>query len=195
MTDARYERSRAAVHEAVCRVLVADGISGLTVDRLAAESGVSRSTIYRNWPDLAALALEVFADLMHREPVDLDRDPVQALHDYLADYARRLNDPTYTAVLVALMDASSRDSAFAEVHRRAFSQTRSRAGTIVERGKADGVIAGDLDVQQCVEDIVAPFLYRRLVTGARITPRQVDALHATLLTRWAALPPRRLESS
>ena len=25
MSDARYERSRAAVHEAVCRVLVADG--------------------------------------------------------------------------------------------------------------------------------------------------------------------------
>jgi len=106
MSDARYERSRAAVHDAVCRVLVAEGISGLTADRLAAESGVSRSTIYRNWPHLGSLAVEVFDDLMHREPVDLDRDPVQALHDYLADYARRLNDPTYTAVLVALIDDS-----------------------------------------------------------------------------------------
>lgn len=185
MSDARYERSRAAVHDAVCRVLVAEGISGLTADRLAAESGVSRSTIYRNWPDLGALAVEVFDDLMHREPVDLDRDPVQALHDYLADYARRLNDPTYTAVLVALIDASSRDAAFAEVHRRAFSQTRSRAGAIIERGKAAGVFAGDLDVQQGVEDVVAPFLYRRLVTGARITARQVADLHAVLLARWS----------
>ena len=46
MTDARYERSRASVHEAVCSVLVSDGLGGLTVDRLAAESGISRSTIY-----------------------------------------------------------------------------------------------------------------------------------------------------
>ena len=185
MTDARYERSRSAVHEAVCRVLVAEGISGLTVDALAAESGVSRSTIYRNWPDLGALAVEVFDELMHREPVDVDRDAGQALHDYLADYARRLNDPTYVAVLIALIETSLRDEAFAEVHQRAFSQTRSRAGAIVRHGPESGVIDPSLDVQQCVEDVVAPFLYRRLVTHARITPRQVDALHATLLARWS----------
>lgn len=185
MTDARFERSRAAVHEAVCRVLVSDGLGGLTVDRLAAESGVSRSTIYRNWPDMAALACEVFDALIDREAVDVDRDVATALRDYLADYARRLNDPTYTAVLVALMEGSARDEAFAEVHRRAFSQTRSRAGAIVRRAQAEGVIDGGLDVQLCVEDLVAPFLYRRLVTQARITPRQVDDLHARLLHRWS----------
>ena len=75
MSDARYERSRAAVHEAVCTVLVAEGLGGLTVDRIAAESGVSRSTIYRNWPDMAALACEVFDELIHRDGVDLGGDP------------------------------------------------------------------------------------------------------------------------
>lgn len=186
MSDARYERSRAAVHEAVCTVLVAEGLGGLTVDRLAAESSVSRSTIYRNWPDMAALACEVFDELIHRDGVDLGGDPREALHDYLADYARRLNDPTYTAVLVALIEGSSRDDAFAEVHRRAFSQTRSRAGAIVRRAQVDGVIDAGLDVQQCVEDLVAPFLYRRLVTQARITARQVDDLHARLLEQWSS---------
>ena len=186
MTDARFERSRAAVHEAVCRVLVAEGLGGLTVDRLAAESGVSRSTIYRNWPDLAALACEVFEELVHRDEAPLDEaDPALALRAYLRDYARRLNDPTYTAVLVALIDGSSRDGAFAAVHRRMFSQTRSRAGALVRRGQAEGLIDGRLDVQQCVEDLVAPFLYRRLVTQARITGPQADALAAALLTRWA----------
>ena len=156
-------------------MIVADGIAGLTVDRLAAESGVSRSTIYRNWPDMAALACEVFDELDRPRRDRPRRRPGAALHEYLADYARRLNDPTYTAVLVALIEGSARDEAFAEVHRRAFSQTRSRAGAIVRRAQADGVIDEALDVQQCVEDLVAPFLYRRLVTQARITPRQVDA--------------------
>lgn len=185
MTDARYERSRAAVHEAVCTVLVAEGLGGLTVDRIAAESGVSRSTIYRNWPDLAALACEVFDELVHRDEPRPVADTVEALHAYLVDYARRLNDRTYTAVLVALIDGSSRDEAFADVHRRAFSQTRSRAGSIVRQGQADGVIDADLDVQQCVEDLVAPFLYRRLVLQARITAAHVDALHDELLRRWS----------
>lgn len=182
--DARYERSRAAVHEAVCAVLVEEGISGLSVDRLAAVSGISRSTIYRNWPDMAALACEVFDDLMHREPVSLDGDPRGALREYLADYARRLNDPTYLAVLVALVEGSARDAAFADVHRRAFSQTRSRAGALVRAAQRAGEIRSEIDVSACVEDLVAPFLYRRLVTQVRITPRQVEDLHATLLARW-----------
>lgn len=185
MSDARYERSRAAVHEAVCGVLVAEGLGGLTVDRLAAESGVSRSTIYRNWPDLAALACEVFDELVHRDEVGPVPDTSGALHAYLADYARRLNDRTYTAVLVALIDGSSRDDAFADVHRRMFSQTRSRAGAIVRQGQRDGTIDPGRDVQQCVEDVVAPFLYRRLILQTRITSAHVDALHAALLTRWS----------
>jgi AcrR family transcriptional regulator len=185
MTDARYERSKAAVHAAVCEVLVAEGLHGLSVDRLAEQSGVSRSTIYRNWPDMAALACDVFDELMHRESIALDDNPRTALGEYLADYARRLNDPTYLAVLVALIDGSSRDHAFAEVHRRAFSQTQSRAGAIVRGLQEAGVIDRRLDPQQCVEDMVAPFLYRRLVTQARITRAQVDALTDDLLQRWA----------
>lgn len=185
MTDARYERSRAAVHDAVCTVLVADGLGGLTVDRLAEESGVSRSTIYRNWPDMAALACEVFDELMHREPVDLSGDVAASLREYLADYARRLNDPVYTAVLVALIEASARDEALADVHQRVFGQSRTRASEVVRRAKRAGVVSGDRDEAQCIEDMVAPFLYRRLVTRQRITPAQVERLRDVLLERWA----------
>ena len=74
-TDARYERSKAAVFEAVRSVLVADGIAGLTADRLAEVSGISRSTIYRNWPDLAALTCAVFDELMHRDSQEFEGAP------------------------------------------------------------------------------------------------------------------------
>ena len=84
-TDARYERSKAAVFDAVRSVLVADCIAGLTADRLAEESGVSRSTIYRNWPDLAALTCEVFDELMHRDSQEFEGEPDAALREYLAD--------------------------------------------------------------------------------------------------------------
>jgi AcrR family transcriptional regulator len=184
MTDARFERTRAIVYQAVSQVLVSEGLVGLTVDRIAAESGIARSTIYRNWPDLAVLACEAFDELMHQESLDLGADPRTGLHDYLVDYARRLNDPTYTAMLVALIEGSWRDDAFAEVHRRAFSQTRSRAASIIRGAQKEGLIDARLDIAQCVEDLVAPFLYRRVVTQNRITPRQVEELYSRLLERW-----------
>lgn len=186
--DPRPQRSAARVHEAVCEVLVRDGPAGLTVDALAAASGVSRSTIYRRWPDLAALTCEVFADLIERDPLDLPADPVEAIGAYLADYARRLNDPVYTAVLVALVEGSTRDATYAEVHRQAFSQTRSRAGDIVRRARRAGLIHPGLGVQQCVEDLVAPFLYRRLVMQRRITATHVTELQRLVLLRWSVGP-------
>jgi len=185
--DARYERSRALVFAAVQSVLVIDGVAGLTTDRLAAVSGVSRSTIYRNWPDLAILTCEVFEELMHRDAVDFSADPVQALREYLVDYARRLNDATYCAVLIALIEASSRDDIFADVHRRTFSQTRSRAADIIRRGQEQGVFRADVNARVGVEDIVAPFLYRRLVTQRNISARQVTELHQRLIGAWS--PP------
>jgi AcrR family transcriptional regulator len=185
MTDARLARSRELVYRAVSQVLVKEGLGGLTVDQLAAESGVSRSTIYRNWPDLAALACEVFDSLMHEEPLDPGIDPQSALLNYLTDYARRLNDPTYIGVLIALIEGSWRDPSFAAIHRRFFSQTRSRAGYLIRQAQVAGLIDPQLDVHECVEDLVSPFLYRRVVTQIRITPRQVTDLQSRLLQRWA----------
>lgn len=185
MTDARFERTRVAVHEAVCTVLVEEGLGGLTVERVAAEAGVSRSTVYRNWPDMPALACEVFDELAHHHEVELTGEVPDLLHAYLSDYAERLNNEVYTAVLLAVIEAANRDEAFAEVHSTMFHQTRSRAGEIVRRGQREGHFDRELEVRQCVEDLVAPFLYRRLVRQDTITRSQVNALHSNLLARWA----------
>ena len=134
---------------------------------------------------MAALACEVFNELMHREPVDLSGDPVVALGEYLTDYARRLNDPVYIAVLVALIEGSARGGAFADIHERVFAQSRSRASEVVRRAQAAAMVDPDREVAQCVEDLLAPFLYRRLVTRQRITSGQVQALVDDLVARWA----------
>ena len=47
------------------------------------------------------------------------------------------------------------------------------------------MIDPDREVAQCVEDLLAPFLYRRLVTRQRITSGQVQALVDDLVARWA----------
>jgi hypothetical protein len=55
----------------------------------------------------------------------------------------------------------------------------------VRSARAAGLIDRERDAQQCVEDMVAPFLYRRLVTRQLITSAQVRRLAGELLERWA----------
>jgi AcrR family transcriptional regulator len=185
--DPRITANRSAVHRATLEILSRDGVSGLTVDRLAEQSGVSRSTIYRRWPDLAALVNSAFEEIVHehtRTELPLRGDPSLALLDYLRDYARRLNDETYSTVLMVITEWAWRDPVFARRHAHSFDASRSMAMRLVVAGKQAGAFRGDLDVEAAVEDIVAPFVYRRLIQRRRISASEVRRLHRRLLEQF-----------
>src|SRR5215470_19167767 len=74
-SDPRAERSQQAILEAT-RELLAEpgGVRSLTVEAVAAESGVAKTTIYRRWRDKWELALDaVMIDMLPRfaNPVDV----------------------------------------------------------------------------------------------------------------------------
>ncbi len=181
--DPRVTRNRAAVHAAALQLLSSDGVVGLTVDRLADVSGVSRSTIYRHWPDMPGLIVAAFDEVVHEraDDVPLTGDTAADLLAYLRDYARRLNDPTYTSVIIAIIEWSWRDGEFADEHARTFADNRSRAAAVLRAGVSSGQLRRNLDIGQGVEDVVAPFLYRRLVLRRTIGERDITHLHARLL--------------
>jgi len=181
--DPRVVGNRAAAQRAALQVLSSDGAAGLHVDRLALVSGVSRSTIYRHWPDMGTLVVAAFAEVMHSsgrdfaEPAD---DPSRALLDYLRDYARRLNDPTYPTVLVAIIEWSWRDGQFARAQAGTFDDTRSRAKAILQAGRSLGAFTTVLTFEEAVEAVVTPFLYRRHDLCCMISEHEIRALHARL---------------
>jgi AcrR family transcriptional regulator len=181
--DPRVAGNRAAVQRAALEVLSTDGAAGLSVDRLAQLSGVSRSTIYRHWPDMRTLVAAAFAEIMHASGGELiapGDDPSRALLDYLRDYARRLNDPTYATVLVAIVEWSWRDPQFAQAQAGTFDDSRSRASAILLAGRSIGAFSSALSIEEAVEAVVAPFLYRRLVLRRLISERDIRRLHARL---------------
>src|SRR5437764_11845369 len=48
-------------------ILRRDGYSQLTMERVAAESGVAKTTLYRRWPTKAALCMDLYLDIAGRE--------------------------------------------------------------------------------------------------------------------------------
>jgi AcrR family transcriptional regulator len=55
------------VRSATGQILRRDGYSGLTMERVAAESGVAKTTLYRRWPTKAALCMDLYLDVAGRE--------------------------------------------------------------------------------------------------------------------------------
>src|SRR6266487_1312174 len=63
----RQTKTRERVLSAAGQILRREGYSRLTMERVAAESGVAKTTLYRRWPTKAALCMDLYLDVAERE--------------------------------------------------------------------------------------------------------------------------------
>src|SRR5664279_590737 len=142
----RSARIQSAVHEAVKRLSAGTDREQLTVPQIAAEAGVTPSTIYRRWGDLASL-----------------------LADVAVARLRPIADPEDTGA------ATSDLRAFIEQFMEEMSSPVGRALTrIVSRAKARGESAFDID--EVLDHVVAPIIYHILYGDRELTLDYCHAL-------------------
>ncbi len=72
------QKTRERVLSAAGRILASDGYSRLTMERVAAESGVAKTTLYRRWPTKAALCMDLYLDIAGRELIMPDTGDIAA---------------------------------------------------------------------------------------------------------------------
>ncbi len=72
--DPRIERTRRLVLEATLALLAESGYGAVTIEAVAARSGVAKSTIYRHWPGRVELIRDAFLELKppHAPPAEGD---------------------------------------------------------------------------------------------------------------------------
>lgn len=184
--DPRVVQTREFVYAATLEALPELGIRGLTIERIAEKSGVARSTIYRRWPNLSQLYLEAFAQYARQQPLEPSGNTARDLESYLTVAAERLNDPTYRAILVAILDRAARDDDFAELHQRIFDEKHSRAAAVLRAGIRSGAIKKGTDMADALAALRGPLLYISLVRHERIQPSDVQRVLADFLSRFSA---------
>src|SRR5580658_4156502 len=58
----RSEQARLSILRSTLKLLGKKGFSNLTIEAVAAHAGVAKATVYRWWPDKAALIADAFAN-------------------------------------------------------------------------------------------------------------------------------------
>jgi AcrR family transcriptional regulator len=185
------ERSRQAILEATLQLLARDGdVGSLTVEAVAARSGVAKTTIYRRWRDKWELALDaVMIDMLPRldEPVDVG-DTRKELLTVINSVVKTLATPPYGQAMQALVSQIATDADLARVYREQVVEPRQAELTpVVKRGIARGDLRPDTDVRLIHELLVGPIFYRLLFSGAALDRnlgrRIVDAILAGFAPR------------
>ncbi|MFB7550788.1 TetR/AcrR family transcriptional regulator [Streptomyces sp. NPDC056154] len=157
----RTARIRTQVRDAVLAELGEHGYDGLTMDAVAARSGVHRTTVYRRWVDVGGL----LADVLDAASDDDWQPPdTGSLEGDLA----ALNLEIQTAltaqppIVAALIAASFRSEKAFHAQQRLWEDRYARCEIVVSRAVRRGELSPHTDARRLLIVATAP-LYHQLV--------------------------------
>jgi len=187
----RSERARKAILEAAAELLLARGLSEVSMDAVAERAGVSKATIYRWWPTKETLALDALytewaaAPSQTRNTGSLRGD----LLSMLRPWARLAGSRPYGRVVAALLTEAQTDPVFgAEYRQRFLEPRREQVREIFRRAIERGEIPAGTKVEVAL-DLLYGSMYHRLLNGhAPLNDRFVRDVVDTVLN--GVLPGR-----
>jgi AcrR family transcriptional regulator len=173
-TGGRSARIQTAVHDAVNRLSRTVDRDALTVPQIAAEAGVTPSTIYRRWGDLPALLADVAVERLRPISDPEDTGAVATdLRAFIEQYAEEMSAPVGQALMRDVLSTSGES-----FPGRCCAFTRTHLETIVARAKARG--EHPFDVEEVIDHVVAPIVYHILFGDRAMAPAYCQQLLARL---------------
>ena len=171
-------RVRNAVLSAAGDVLRRDGYAGLTMERVAAESGVAKTTLYRTWPTKAALCMDLYLDVAGQELHDPDTGDVvrdlKAIAETVMNLQKRtVAGPAFIGLIAETQLSPDTRSAFlAEFAERRRQLTRNVLRRAIERHQ----LRPDTDIDLVIDVIGGATMFRLLQGHAPLNKQFTGAL-------------------
>ena len=177
----RSEDAKLATLQAAAELLEEVGYRGLTMEGVAARSGVAKSTIYRWWASKGALVMDAYGHAVARRMPEPDTGTVAGdLTLFVSQLYRVVKYPVRVQALRGLMAEAQIDPTFQEAFRQWVETRRAVVASILGRGIERGELPTDLDLDHAIDLVFGPFWYRLLVGHARLDPK-LAAQHVELV--------------
>jgi AcrR family transcriptional regulator len=175
-------RSEKAILDATRELLAEGGVRKLTVEGVAARSGVAKTTIYRRWRGKNELALAVLIDMVEQVVATPDLGDTRAELISFVDAAVQILGTTLMGrVMQGLVSDLASDPGLATAFQeRVVTMRIAEADRLLARGIERGDLRPDTDVELAHELLFGPVYYRLLLSGAPLdaglAARVVDAV-------------------
>jgi len=181
----RRERSEKAILEATRELIAERGVGGLTIEGVAARSGVAKTTIYRRWRDRDELALAILIDMTAaiKAPPDLG-DTRKELLTFVNTATRIIRADR---IIQGLVSEIATKPHLSRAYRERIVDVRlEEVKSVIERGIARGDLRPDTDVRLAHELLVGPLFYRLLFSGAPLNKAHANQVVEAVMRAFAA---------
>jgi AcrR family transcriptional regulator len=183
--------ARDRILAATLKMLGELGYTRLTIGGIAVEAGVGKATIYRSWPNKAALTLDAVRTQLPDIPVDDVGDSRQEVFAVADTLAALYGSPKVRLVLPALVSDAAADPELGRRLREELIQDRKRqSATVLQRAVDRGHMPKDTDISTVLDMWAGLMLFRSLFFDLTFDDRAIRNLVAATLDS----PPRVTEA-
>ena len=178
--------------DATLEILNDKGYAGLTVDGVAARTGVGRPTIYRRWRSKPAL---VIAALTQSPNLSLTPDTGTLRDDLMAfqrDQVMIMDRPASRRITAGLVADLVSDPELAETYLGDYVRLRQTSvREALQRGIERGELRADADLSLIYDLLIGPLFMRSVVRGESLGPDMAEQTVDLVLTAFGTRGKRQ----
>jgi AcrR family transcriptional regulator len=177
----RSEESKAAILEATWKLLKTTTLRDLSIEAIARESYVGKTTIYRWWPNKVAVAIDALLENVLPVTSFLNHlSATEAITEQMTALVKAFEGEYGRIVAQIIAEGQACPEVLASYRDRFLYQRRAEAKLIIERGIESGELDPNVDPELAM-DILYGAIYFRLLVGHL----PLDAKFASELPRQA----------
>ncbi len=160
----RSEESKAAILAATWKLLKTITLRDLSIEAIARESGVGKTTIYRWWPNKAAVVMDAFIENVLPEISFPEADSAaEAISLQISSLVKAFQGEYGRIVAQIIAEGQACPDALANYRDRFIYPRRAAAKTLIEQGIEQGEFDPKLDPELAIDLLYGAIYYRLLV--------------------------------
>ncbi len=178
----RSERLHRAILDAALDLVTEVGFRSVSVETIAAKAGVGKTTVYRRWPNKAAVVMDAFMLQMGSTTLFPQEGPLgERIRLQMRTMARAFGGARGTLVKALLAEAQF-DSELAQAfHDRWTVPRRQMALKVFEEAVDQGVLRSDIDLDAVIDILYAPIYYRLQMGLEPLSDTYIDTIYGHVM--------------
>lgn len=175
--DQRIVKTRQVVHAATLAVLGTGGYAAFTIEGVAEEAGVAKSTIYRHWPTKLGLISDSLETLNEQPQPDISATTVRGqVHELIDHLVAVFTDSMLSACIPALIEAAEHHDEVATFLHTYSARRRGTLTDTIQRGIDNGELPETCTAELASVALSGAIIYQRTMTPCPLTHEAGRAL-------------------
>ncbi len=173
----RCPRLHEAILKAAVELVMQNGFKALTMDGIAERAGVGRMTIYRRWPNKAAIIMDAFVARVDPGTLFVPGAPfLESIRLQMRTMAKAFRGKDGTLLRALLAEAQLDPELAVALRERWTMPRRKMAVAYFQQGIREGILRSDVDPNAMIDVLYAPLYYRLQMGTGPLTDAYVDEI-------------------